>query len=151
MLPWLMELDISPTEMDSISHLRPLFYDCIIFGNDYWSWPKELAEAGGQKTKAMNTMSILLRSAEINEGDALEVLKQRTIEAEREFLQACTDFLSSSCSPAPSSHLKRYLEGQIWLISGFSIWSASSPRYSRDDLDEIERAACLVSSKWDAT
>lgn len=130
-------MDVSESEKKSINHILPSLKDSITLCNDYWSWRKEFADAGGRQNQVMNAVSILLRSANVDEPKALEMLKQRTIEMEGKFLRLYNDFISSS-SPSPSPDLRRYLDGHLWIVSGCNFWSATCPRYHCIDFDKIE-------------
>jgi hypothetical protein len=134
-----MDLDISPSEIELVKHIQDAAWTSVILTNDYWSWPKEVAFVDGRKTGILNAVSIFMRFG-VGETEALEMVKQRAIQAEKIFLKLYSDFISSS-SFLPSLHLKQFLEAHIWMISGNSFWSSTCPRYHRDDLDRMTTAA----------
>ena len=102
----------------------------IIYTNDLFSWAKEKAEQ--EKVAASKQMfsavAVLMREHKILEAEALEMLREKTIECEKEHFAAVSEL---ELAGPVSENLSRYLDMTRLCHSGGMLWSALTDRYNR--------------------
>ena len=102
----------------------------IIYANDFYSWAKEKAEAEavpGNKD-LFSTVTLLMKEHSISENKALDMLREMTIECEKEHLAEVSKL--EQTGPI-SENLSRWLDMTRLCHSGIMFWSAITDRYNR--------------------
>ncbi|KAL8684005.1 MAG: hypothetical protein Q9186_000035 [Xanthomendoza sp. 1 TL-2023] len=124
-----MDLKLNDTEKEQASLPALAMEKAIIYTNDFYSWAKEKAE---QATVAadqdiFNAVAILMKEYKISETDALDLLREKTLECEKEHWAAVAGL--EATGPV-SSNLYRYLEMTRLCHAGGMLWSALTDRYN---------------------
>ncbi|KAL8696533.1 MAG: hypothetical protein Q9201_007612 [Fulgogasparrea decipioides] len=124
-----MDLKLNDTEKEQASLPALAMEKAIIYTNDFYSWAKEKAEqATVAANKGMfNAVAILMKEHKISETDALDVLREKTLECEKEHWAAVADL--EAAGPV-SADLYRYLDMTRLCHSGGMLWSALTDRYN---------------------
>ncbi len=125
-----MDLKLNEQEREQSRMPALAMQKAIIYTNDLFSWAKEKAE---QKVVAANkqmfsAVAVLMKEHKISETEALEWLREKTMECEREHFAAVSDL--ERAGPV-SENLYRYLEMTRLCHSGGMLWSALTDRYNQ--------------------
>lgn len=123
-----MDLKLTDTEKEQARRPTRAMEKAIIYTNDYYSWAKEKAEqATVAASKDMfNAVAILAKEHQISEATALDMVREKTLECEKEHWAAVADL--EAASPT-SANLHRYLDMTRLCHSGGMLWSAFTDRY----------------------
>ncbi|KAL8820912.1 MAG: hypothetical protein Q9223_000962 [Gallowayella weberi] len=124
-----MDLEINETEKEQASRPTRAIIKAIIYVNDFYSWDKEKAE---QKAVAANqdmfsAVTVLMKERQISETNALDMVRAKALEWEKEHWAAVADL--EAAGPI-SANLYRYLEMTRFCHTGGMLWSAFTDRYS---------------------
>ncbi|KAL8695799.1 MAG: hypothetical protein Q9224_003152, partial [Gallowayella concinna] len=124
-----MDLKLNDTEKEQASLPALAMEKAIIYTNDFYSWGKEKAE---QATVAadqdiFNAVAILMKEYKISETDALDLLRKKTVECEKQHWAAVAELEATG---SVSSDLYRYLEMTRLSHAGGMLWSAFTDRYN---------------------
>lgn len=134
-----MDLELTDAEKEQASGPTRAMEKASIYTNDYYSWAKEKAEqATVAATKDMfNAVAILMKEHQISEADALDMVREKTLECEKEHWAAVADL--EAAGPI-SSNLYRYLDMTRFGHTGGMFWSAFTDRYNKVDRTQADRA-----------
>ncbi len=125
-----MDLKLNEQEQEQSRMPTLAMQKAIIYTNDVFSWAKEKAE---QEVLAANkhifsAVAVLMKERKISENEALEWLREKTMECEKEHFAAVSDL--ERAGPV-SENLYRYLDMTRLCHSGIMLWSAFTDRYNQ--------------------
>lgn len=100
----------------------------IIYTNDFYSWAKEKAEQASVDASKdiFNAVAILMKEHKITEANALDMVRQKSLECEKEHWAAVAEL--EAAGPL-SANLYRYLDMTRSCHAGTMLWSALADRY----------------------
>ncbi|KAL9011893.1 MAG: hypothetical protein Q9173_003313 [Seirophora scorigena] len=132
-----MDLKLNEVEMNQASRPARAMEKATIYANDYYSWAKEkLEQATVAASKDMfNAVAVLMKEHKISEANALDMVREKILECEKEHWAAVADL--EAAGPIPEN-LYRYLDMTRLCHSGVMLWSALSDRYSKLDQKHVE-------------
>ena len=119
----------------------------IIYTNDLFSWAKEKAEQErvAPKKDVFNAVAVLMKEHDVSENRALDWLREKTLECEKDHFAAVSDL---ELAGPVSDNLYRYLNMTRLCHSGAMFWSAFTDRYNsngpaqtKGDVTKKDRAA----------
>ncbi|KAL8931152.1 MAG: hypothetical protein Q9208_000256 [Pyrenodesmia sp. 3 TL-2023] len=132
-----MDLELNETEKKQASRPARAMEKAIIYTNDFYSWAKEKAEqatvAAGKDM--FNAVAILMKEHQIPEADALDMVREKTLECEKEHWAAVADL--EAAGPL-SPNLIRYLDMTRLCHSGGMLWSAFTDRYNKVGQPQVD-------------
>ena len=147
-----MDLKLTEKEKEQ-SYLPTLAMEkAIIYTNDLYSWNKEKIEqeAVAADKDMFSAVAVLMKELKISELEALDVLREKTLEAEKEHFAAVADL--EAAGPL-SDTFYRYLDMTRLCHSGGMLWSAVTDRYNKvgdtqvnDDLRTQNQLFSVVST-----
>ncbi|KAJ8091702.1 hypothetical protein PM082_020937 [Marasmius tenuissimus] len=128
---WAMDIDISPTELDSDVLVKVKYSTGVIasLSNDYFSWEREKMQHDLAGSRIWNAVAVLMKEHNVSESEAKAGVKSIILEEEvrlRVLIQNSGDMTAAA---------KRYINGLQVLAGGYSFWCATCPRYSKPDGD----------------
>jgi hypothetical protein len=135
MIRFVMELNISPEELKTLEPVRNLAIASVALANDYWSWPKEVANNKHHQMRIMNGVSILMKERNVDAAEAHGMLKHLSITYEQNTADMCAKILTEN-NPH-SEHFTRYVNAHLLFVAGNELWSSTSPRYRIDGFSEL--------------
>ncbi|KAL8804024.1 MAG: hypothetical protein Q9182_002815 [Xanthomendoza sp. 2 TL-2023] len=123
-----MDLEINETEREQASRPTRAMIKAILYTNEFYSWGKEKAEqekvaAGRSK---FNAVAILMKEHQISEANALQMVRDKALDCEKEHWAAVADL--EAAGPI-SANLYRYLDMTRFCQTGGMLWSAFADRY----------------------
>ena len=125
-----MDLKLNEQEQEQSRTPTLAMQKAMIYTNDLFSWAKEKAEQ--EKVAAskpiFSAVTIFMREYKISEAEALEMLREKTIECEKEHFAAVSEL---ELAGPVSENLSRYLDMTRLCHSGGMLWSAFTDRYNR--------------------
>lgn len=132
-----MGLELNETEKEQASRPARAMEKAIIYTNDFYSWAKEKAEqASVAASKDMfNAVAILMKEHNITEANALDMIRQKTLECEKEHWAAVADL--EAAGPL-SANLYRYLDMTRFCHAGGMLWSALTDRYNNSKVGQTQ-------------
>ena len=125
-----MDLKLTEKEKEQ-SYLPTLAMEkAIIYTNDLFSWNKEKIEqeAVAADKDMFSAVAVLMKELKISELEALNVLREKTVESEKEHFAAVADL--EAAGPL-SDTFYRYLDMTRLCHSGGMLWSAVTDRYNK--------------------
>jgi hypothetical protein len=129
-----MNLQLSESEMRSMEPLEFLAGTIAALTNDYYSWPCECRDSWNDPNyRLLNAVVVLMKEHSTPVKQARELLKQKILDLEQEFVKLRDEFRNRS--PPPSDNLLRYISAGGLTIAGNHFWSATCPRYDFIALD----------------
>lgn len=101
----------------------------FVYSNDLFSWAKEKAEQEevAANKQMFSSVAILMKQHKISETEALEMVREKTIECEKEHFAAVSDL---ELAGPVSENLSRYLDMTRLCHSGAMLWNALTDRYN---------------------
>ena len=125
-----MDLKLNEQEQEQSRIPTLAMQKAIIYTNDLFSWAKEKAEqeAVAANKNMFSAVAVLMKEHRISEKQALDLLREKTIECERDHFAAVSDL--ERAGPI-SENLYRYLDMTRLCHSGGMLWSALTDRYNR--------------------
>ncbi|KAJ6103750.1 hypothetical protein N7486_003972 [Penicillium sp. IBT 16267x] len=134
MMRYVMELDVTPEEVELVKPIHS--HACASAGltNDYWSWTKEVANERQHKMRIMNGVTVLMKEKNIVVTEARELLKELALVYESKTADLCAKVLSLERTPPPSKDFPLYVQAYLWFVAGNSYWSSTYRRYRIDGL-----------------
>ena len=125
-----MDLKLNEKEQEQSRIPKLAMQKAIIYTNDLFSWAKEKAEqeAVAANKEMFSAVAVLIKEHKISETEALEKLREKTIECEKEHFAAVSDL---ELAGPVSENLSRYLDMTRLCHSGGMLWSALTERYNQ--------------------
>ena len=132
-----MNLKLNEQEQEQSRIPTLAMQKAIIYTNDLFSWAKEKAEQEqvAASKPMFSAVAVLMREHKISEIEALEMLREKTIECEKEHFAAVSDL---ELAGPVSENLSRYLDMTRLCHSGGMLWSALTDRYNRTSAAKTE-------------
>ncbi|KAJ5539960.1 hypothetical protein N7513_008292 [Penicillium frequentans] len=134
MMRYVMELDVTPEEVELVKPIHWHACASAALTNDYWSWTKEAVNGEQHKMRIMNGVTVLMKEKNIGVTEARELLKQLGLTYESKTADLCAKVLSVERTPPPSPHFPLYVQAHLWFVAGNSYWSSTCRRYHIDEL-----------------
>ena len=130
-----MDLKLSEQEQEQSRIPTLAMQKAIIYTNDFFSWAKEKAEheAVAANKEMFSAVAVLMKEHQLSETQALDLLREKTLECERDHFAAVTDL---ELAGPISENLYRYLDMTRLCHSGGMLWSALTDRYNRTGLTQ---------------
>ncbi|KAI4217856.1 MAG: hypothetical protein L6R36_009242, partial [Xanthoria steineri] len=124
-----MDLEPHETEKEQVSRPARVMEKAIIYTNDFYSWAKEKVEQASVSASKdiFNAVAILMKEHKITEANALDMVRQKSLECEKEHLAAVAEL--EAARPL-SANLYRYLDMTRSCHAGTMLWSALADRYN---------------------
>ena len=125
-----MDLKLNEQEQEQSRMPTLAMKKAIVYTNDLFSWAKEKAE---QETVAaskpmFSAVAVLMKEHKISEAEALKMVREKTIECEKEHVAAVSEL---ELAGPVSENLSRYLDMTRFCYSGGMLWSALTDRYNK--------------------
>ncbi|KAI4092168.1 MAG: hypothetical protein LQ344_003651 [Seirophora lacunosa] len=132
-----MDLKLTEAEKNQASRPARAMEKASIYANDYYSWAKEkLEQATVAASRDMfNAVAVLMKEHEISEANALDMVREKILECEKEHWAAVADL--EATGPI-SENLYRYLDMTRLCHSGSMLWGAFSDRYNNLGQKHVE-------------
>ena len=125
-----MDLKLNEQEQEQSRMPTLAMQKAIIYTNDLFSWAKEKAEQEevAASKQMFSAVTVLMTEHKISEAEALGILREKTIECEKEHFAAVSEL---ELAGPVSENLSRYLDMTRLCHSGGMLWSALTDRYNR--------------------
>ena len=131
MMRFVMELMITPEEIELVEPIHWNACASAALANDYWSWWKEASQNRTHEMRIFNGVVVLMNEKGMNTESALEELKQRSLDYELRTEKLCEELLHSGNSASRSVDFEKYVRAHLWFVAGNNYWSSTCPRYHK--------------------
>ena len=128
-----MDLKLNEHEQEQSRIPTLAMQKATIYTNDFFSWAKEKAEQEivAADKDIFSAVAVLMKEHKISETAALDLLREKTIECERDHFAAVSNL---KLAGPLSENLDRYFDMIRLCHSGGMLWSALTERYNRTSL-----------------
>lgn len=125
-----MDLRLNEQEQEQSRLPTLALQKAAIYTNDFFSWAKEKAEQEevAANKEMFSAVAVLMKEHKISETEALEMVREKTIECEKEHFAAVSNL---ELAGPISENLSRYLDMTRLCHSGIMLWSALTDRYNK--------------------
>ncbi|KAF2202999.1 geranylgeranyl pyrophosphate synthase [Delitschia confertaspora ATCC 74209] len=128
MMLWGMGMQLTKEEDEILAPIIHPCYAALGLANDYFSFNREWDEfQNSDETALTNAVWLHMKWQNVGVNTAKEIVRNATVEYEREFLQNCAEFRRRH-APIPE-RLDCYLRALSYQVSGNVVWSLNCPRY----------------------
>lgn len=124
-----MDLRLNEHEQEQSRMPTLAISKAFVYTNDFFSWAKEKAEQEevAANREMFSSVAVLMKEHKISETEALEMVREKTIECEKEHFAAVSDL---ELAGPVSENLYRYLDMIRLCHSGAMLWNALTDRYN---------------------
>ena len=125
---WTLFLGLSVTteELKSVEHIIKPLRVAVILSLDYFSYAKEKRNQGSDPRPIVHALPVLMAEHGMSENMAMDFIKARILEAEKEHTVALKAFEDTH---SISEHVREYIMTARFRTAGFHIWASCTPRY----------------------
>lgn len=127
-LRYALGLHLEDAELEVIEPAVAAAMQSVALTRDYWAWPRDSCSADNVK-RLKNAVAISMVERQCSEAQAMVVVKNAAIAAERRFLDRKRDLLEAMGKQ--HSEVVMFLDAVEHFAAGNSLWCSSCPLYHR--------------------
>lgn len=127
-LRYALGLHLEDAELEVIEPAVAAAMQSVALTRDYWAWPRDSCSADNVK-RLQNAVAISMVERQCSEAQAMVVVKNAAIAAERRFLDRKRDLVEAMGKQ--HSEVVMFLDAVEHFAAGNSLWCSSCPLYHR--------------------